>query len=93
MNVDVGKIVCPVASLIATLLVPLMTNPLAAQGGRPAAFGDEVAFLRQHVEVVVLHDPTNHAQVAIAPAWQGRVMTSTAGGDTAARASAGSTAP
>jgi hypothetical protein len=57
-----------------------MTIQLAAQGGRPSTFGDEVAFLQQHVKVVVLHDPTNDARVAVVPAWQGRVMTSTSGG-------------
>ena len=80
MKADAVRMVCSVVSLIAALLVPLMTNQLAAQGPRPGTFGDEVAFLRQHVEVVVLHDPANNAQVAVVPAWQGRVMTSTAGG-------------
>ncbi len=80
MKADAGRMVCSVVSLIAALLVPLMTNQLAAQGPRPGTFGDEVAFLRQHVKVVVLHDPANGAQVAVVPAWQGRVMTSTSGG-------------
>lgn len=46
----------------------------------PATFGDDVAFLRQHVETIVLSDAQGEAQVAIVPAYQGRVMTSTAGG-------------
>jgi len=52
--------------------------------GRPASaatFGDEVAFLKQHTDVVVLSDKANTAEVVVAPAWQGRVMTSTADGD------------
>ncbi len=48
----------------------------------PAAAGpfeSDLAFLRQHTEVVLLTDPSG-AQVAVAPAYQGRVMTSTSGG-------------
>ncbi len=44
-------------------------------------FGDDVAFLKKHTETVVLSDPAGKAQLAIAPAYQGRVMTSTADGD------------
>jgi hypothetical protein len=40
-------------------------------------FDDDVAFLRSHTEVIVLSDPDGAARVAVAPAWQGRVMTST----------------
>ena len=46
-----------------------------------ATFGDEVAFLKQHTDVVVLSDKAGTAEVVVAPAWQGRVMTSTAAGD------------
>jgi hypothetical protein len=42
-------------------------------------FGDDLAFLRQHTEVVLLSE-RGGAQVAVVPAWQGRVMTSSAGG-------------
>lgn len=42
-------------------------------------FADDVRFLQKHTETVVLHD--GNARVAIAPAWQGRVMTSAAAGD------------
>ncbi len=44
-------------------------------------FGDDTSFLKAHTDVVVLSDGTGTAKVAVAPAWQGRVMTSTAGGD------------
>jgi hypothetical protein len=58
------------------MIVNLLTNlPTSA-----ASFGDDVAFLQKHTDVVVLHDPSNTAQVAVAPAWQGRVLTSTAAG-------------
>jgi hypothetical protein len=57
-------------------LFNLMSNNSACA----ANFGDDVAFLQKHTDVVVLHDKANTAQVALAPAWQGRVLTSTAGG-------------
>jgi hypothetical protein len=44
-------------------------------------FGDDVAFLKQHTPVVVLSDSAGKAKVAVSPALQGRVMTSTATGD------------
>jgi hypothetical protein len=43
-------------------------------------FGDDVNFLRQHTDVITLSDDSGQAQVALVAAWQGRVMTSTAGG-------------
>lgn len=43
-----------------------------------ATFSDDVAFLRKHTDTIVLSD--GQARIAVAPAWQGRVMTSTAGG-------------
>jgi hypothetical protein len=42
------------------------------------AFDDDVAFLSKHTAVIVLSDKSGAARVALAPAWQGRVMTSTA---------------
>jgi len=44
------------------------------------SFGGDVAFLKQHCEVVVLADSSGAGQVAVIPEMQGRVMTSTAGG-------------
>jgi len=52
----------------------------------PAAAGQfesDVAFLKQHTEVVLLTDPSGGSQVAVAPGYQGRVMTSTTGGNNA----------
>jgi hypothetical protein len=43
-------------------------------------FGEDVAFLRQHVETVVLKGPSGR-RVAVVPAYQGRVMTSSALGE------------
>jgi hypothetical protein len=42
-------------------------------------FAADLDFLKAHVEIVLLTDPSG-AQVAVAPAYQGRVMTSTTGG-------------
>ena len=43
-------------------------------------FGTDVAFLRAHTDVLTLASADGKAQVAIAPKYQGRVMTSTADG-------------
>jgi hypothetical protein len=44
-------------------------------------FGDDLAFLRRYSEVVLLRDAAGDARVIVAPEYQGRVMTSTSGGD------------
>lgn len=46
----------------------------------PRTFGDDLEFLKQHTDVLVLTDDEGKAQVAVVPAYQGRVMTSTAAG-------------
>jgi Family of unknown function (DUF6786) len=48
---------------------------------RAATFGDDVGFLKQHTGVIVLSDRSHQAEVVVSPAWEGRVMTSTAEGD------------
>lgn len=45
-------------------------------------FEQDVAFLSKHHDTLVLKDESGRAQVAVVPAWQGRIVTSTAtGGD------------
>jgi hypothetical protein len=44
------------------------------------SFGDDLQFLKEHKETIVLSDKNGAAQVAVIPAYQGRVMTSTASG-------------
>ncbi len=44
-------------------------------------FGADVEFLSQHVKTVVLGKDPQGPRVAVVPAYQGRVMTSTASGD------------
>jgi hypothetical protein len=53
---------------------------LEASGTTVYSFADDLAFLREHTEVVVLSSQDGSAQVAVAPAYQGRVMTSTLDG-------------
>src|SRR5262245_37604078 len=66
---------------VAGCSAPDSSAPRApAPGGR---FGSDLAFLRQHTQVVLLTDASGAAQVAVAPAYQGRVMTSTTGGSDA----------
>ena len=43
-------------------------------------FADDLAFLKEHTEVVVLSDSSGKSQLALIPAMQGRIMTSTADG-------------
>jgi hypothetical protein len=44
-------------------------------------FSDDLAFLQAHTDVIVLSDEHSQTRVAIVPAWQGRVMTTTVGTD------------
>jgi len=48
-----------------------------------AKFDADLAFLRQHTRIVVLSGSPGGGQVAVSPAYQGRVMTSTTGGSDA----------
>lgn len=51
--------------------------PIVQPESTAATFDDDVAFLRAHTPIIVLSDPKGAARVAVAPSWQGRVMTST----------------
>ncbi len=46
-----------------------------------ATFGEDAAFLQSHTGIIQLSDASGSAKVLLSPAWQGRVLTSTAGGD------------
>ena len=43
-------------------------------------FGQDVAFLKKHTDVVILSDASGNRQVAVSPKLQGRVLTSSAEG-------------
>lgn len=72
------------------MVMALMTAGLIVAGCRGSDAGGtndptdrftaDLTFLRQHSDIIVLADPTGPARVAVAPAYQGRVMTSTTGG-------------
>ena len=63
-----------------SLLIALAICTLlgAAQPVPPATFASDLAFLKQHTNVIVLGDASG-AQLVVAPEYQGRVMTSTTG--------------
>jgi hypothetical protein len=67
-------------SAVLASFTTLTTLPAA----QAATFDQDVAFLRKHAQVVVLGDRSGSARVAIVPSWQGRVMTSTADGESGA---------
>jgi hypothetical protein len=60
---------------------PASDVPASASVPAAATFGDDLAFLRAHTEIVTLESADRRARVAVAPGYQGRVMTSTADGD------------
>jgi hypothetical protein len=53
---------------------------LVGAGGCAHSFGDDVDFLQRYTATVVLSEPGGAARVALCPALQGRVVTSTAAG-------------
>jgi len=64
-------------------LFPLITAMMSTAALPPATgttFEDDVNFLKRHTEVLVLEDATGQARLAVVPAYQGRIMTSTARG-------------
>ncbi len=67
-------------TLAAILTVILFSGCSAVETKKTGRFGDDVSFMKKHTEVVVLSAADGQAQVAVAPALQGRVMTSTATG-------------
>jgi hypothetical protein len=68
-------------NLIPTALLLMITATTLTSRAESATFGDDTAFLQAHTHVIVLQDKSGQGKVAIAPDWQGRVMTSTAEGD------------
>lgn len=66
---------------VVTFMVNLFTQGCSPgeQSLPEGSFGEAIAFLEQHTTVVVLDDGAG-AQVAVLPAMQGRVMTSTLAG-------------
>jgi hypothetical protein len=69
-----------VLGVTLALLATGCGRPQAAPQATGITFKDDVAFLDKHGGALVLSDATGLAQVAVMPAFQGRVMTSTADG-------------
>jgi len=74
---------------LTCVLLCLATASCKAEAPTPEApathakmnsFQTDLAFLNQHTRIVVLTGASGAAQVAVAPEYQGRVMTSTTGG-------------
>lgn len=81
----------PILALTLSALLPCACDKAATK--TPAAgaadddtrsFAQDLEFLRAHTGIHVLKDEASGAQVAVAPAWQGRVMTSSASGENGA---------
>jgi hypothetical protein len=73
---------CVAIALICSAVAACGSDFAIGFGLERVAFEDDLAFLRKHTKVIVLADGTG-AQVVVAPEYQGRVMTSTTGGDDA----------
>ncbi len=66
------------AGIFAGSLVVGLPQAGAATG---PSFGDDLKFLAAHQQLIVLKSGDSNAQVVVIPAFQGRVMTSTATGE------------
>src|SRR3972149_6592476 len=68
--------------LTGTLLAFGLAGTLvSAQDKTAPTFGDDLSFLKKHTKIILLSDPEGAAQVALAPAYQGRVRTSSSSGN------------
>lgn len=65
---------------LTILVLAMVAHTAFAQGAAAPKFGDDIAFLKKYVDVIVLSDKSSSTQVAVIPAYQCRVMTSTSGG-------------
>ncbi len=68
-----------IGALMFSLMV-LAGCTAAESSMEKGTFGNDVAFLQKHTDVVLLRDRSGQGQVAVLPKMQGRVMTSTAAG-------------
>lgn len=69
-----------IIGLLCLVTGAFCTTPRTTEVPELETFGHDLDFLRKHVEVILLSDEHRAAQVAVVPAYQGRVMTSTARG-------------
>lgn len=68
----------------AGLLALIVVSPIILSHCKSATptFGDDLAFLKKYTKAFVLSDESGEKQVAVVPEYQGRVITSTADGET-----------
>jgi hypothetical protein len=66
--------------LIVVVLAMMTQTSFGQSTAAAPKFADDVIFLRKYVDVIVLSDKSASTKVAVIPAYQCRVMTSTAGG-------------
>ncbi|QOI99895.1 MAG: hypothetical protein HRU70_05120 [Phycisphaeraceae bacterium] len=71
----------PAASRVAGALAASAIALAAGCATRERSFAQDVDFLKRHHEAIVLASPDGLAKVVVVPAFQARVMTSTASGD------------
>ena len=89
-----ARLTCAALLVVATILAgctdgqnasedPTAGPTVGLPGAKPAGptFAEDIAFLKEHTDVVVLADEAGMAKVAVVPLYQGRVMTSAAAGD------------
>lgn len=69
-------------ALVSAAAAAALISLVPARGAESTAtFGDDLKFLRRHVDVIELRDAAGRARIAVVPAYQARVMTSTAATD------------
>src|ERR1017187_8401023 len=71
------------ARLSRTVAACALVSSLAygsAQQENGNSFGEVVSFVNQHSKLIILSDDGSRALIAVWPAMQGRVLTSSAGG-------------
>lgn len=69
-------------ALLATSIFGALTMTGCQSLSQPQTFDRDAAFLSRHAETIVLRSEDGLSQIAVVPRYQGRVMTSTAGGET-----------
>jgi hypothetical protein len=67
-------------AIVSAACTPCLEPQVAPPPSAATRFGEDLAFLRKHTQVVLLGDEAEPAQLIVAPEYQGRVMTSTARG-------------
>lgn len=66
---------------LCALLIAIGSQFVVNSRLNAATFGEDVAFLQKHTPIILLQDASGAARVAIAPEYQGRVLTTSADGD------------